>query len=144
MTGGRYATGTDVPVDRSQQEITKLFNRYDVSSYSFGLSPGYASVSFTFKDLPILVRIPIPLAPKQERVMNENNRMVQAKPRWEQEVKECWRALVLVLKANLEAVERQILSPEAAFLAYIETGGGRVIGDAVIPQIAERRKALEA
>ncbi len=56
-----------------------------------------------------------------------------AEPRWEQEVREAWRALLLLIKANLEAIERKITTPERAFMAFLVLPDGRDLGDAVLP-----------
>jgi hypothetical protein len=124
-----YAKGTTVTVAKSQQEVASIFTRYGVRVFSLGQELDRAVVSFTITrhnhpDLPIRVGIPLPK-------MGTNVRD------HDQAVRECWRALVLLLKANLEAVERSIVSPEQAFLAYI-TDGERVVGDVLIPQIQSR------
>ncbi|GAG36103.1 unnamed protein product [marine sediment metagenome] len=46
-----------------------------------------------------------------------------------------WRALSLVIKAKLEAVESGISIFEEEFLAHIVLPDGRTIGDFMIPQI---------
>jgi len=138
-----YAKGTDVSVDRSQQEIVRLFHRYKVDTYAFGAEPGKASVMFQIGETPIRVGIPVPPRPANDKELNpETGRWVQTMPRWEQDVKECWRALVLLLKANLEAVEREIVTVEQAFMAYLVTGDGRTVGDIVLPQYLEARGQL--
>lgn len=129
-----YARGTAVEVSASQQEIARTLARYKVDTYTFGQRPGAAGVSFTIKDLPVRMEVPIPARPTQQRVMNhETGRTVLAEPRWEQNVRECWRALLLLIKANLEAVERGIVTPERAFMAYLVLPGGQDLGDAVLP-----------
>jgi hypothetical protein len=117
-----YAKGTTVTVAKSQQEVASIFTRYGVRVFSLGQELDRAVVSFTITrhnhpDLPIRVGIPLPK-------MGTNVRD------HDQAVRECWRALVL-------AVERSIVSPEQAFLAYI-TDGERVVGDVLIPQIQSR------
>lgn len=138
-----YAKGTDVGVDRSQQEIVQLLRRYKVDTYGFGVETGRASVTFHLKGVPIRVGIPLPTRPERPKMVNPaTGRMVDAITRWEQEVKEAWRALVLLLKANLEAVERGIVSVEQAFMAYLVTGDGRTVGELVLPQYLEHRAQL--
>ena len=49
-----------------------------------------------------------------------------------------WRALALVIKAKLEAVESGIAVFEDEFMAYIVLPGGEeTVGDFMRPQIAE-------
>lgn len=144
MTGGRYAQGTEVPVDRSQQEIVRLFHRYRIDTYAFGAERGRASVAFEFQDMPIRVGIPVPTRPGAQKVRNpQTGRMVDAYARWEQEVKECWRALVLLLKANLEAVERGIVTVAEAFMAYLVAADGtQTLGEIFLPTYLEQRAQL--
>jgi len=141
MTGtGRYAQGTDVPVDRSQQEVAGLFRRYKIDTYAFGAERGRASVGFEFKGLPVRIGIPLPPRPEHAKMRNpETGRMIDANARWEQEVKESWRALVLLLKANLEAVERGIVTVEQAFMAYL-VAGDTTLGEMVLPRYLEQRE----
>lgn len=129
-----YAKGTAVEVSASQQEIARTLARYKVDTYTFGQRPGAAGVSFTIKTLPIRMEVPIPPRPTQEKVMNrETGRMILAEPRWEQNVRECWRALLLLIKANLEAIERGIVTAERAFMAYLVLPSGQDLGDTVLP-----------
>jgi hypothetical protein len=48
-----------------------------------------------------------------------------------------WRALVLVLKAKLEAVASGISTLEAEFLANVVMQDGRTIGAAILPRLTE-------
>lgn len=129
-----YARGTTVEVSSSQQEIARTLQRYKIETYSFGQSPGQALVMFQVKLLPVRISVPLPERPNQAKVINkESGRMVLAEPRWEQEVREAWRALLLLIKANLEAVERGITTAERAFMAYLVLPGGQTLGDAVLP-----------
>ena len=54
----------------------------------------------------------------------------------EQAVRQKWRALALVVKAKLEAVESGITSFEEEFLAHILLPDGSTVGGTMIPQIA--------
>lgn len=131
-----YASGTDVTVDRSQQELVKILHRYGVETYQFGATPGKASIFFEVNTLPVLISIPVPSRPLHPKMKNPTTgRMVDAMSRWDQEVREAWRACVLLVKANLEAVERGIVSVEQAFMAYLVGDDGKTtLGDVVLPQ----------
>ena len=142
-----YAKGTTVEVSASQQEIARTLARYKVDTYTFGQRPGAAGVSFQIGVLPIRMEVPLPPRPTQQRIMNKDTgRMVLAEPRWEQEIREAWRSLLLLIKANLEAIERKITTPERAFMAYLVLPDGRDLGDAVLPAFRAllRRRAAGA
>lgn len=56
---------------------------------------------------------------------------------WEQACRQRWRALLLVIKAKLEATECGISSFESEFMANIVLPDGTTAGDFMLPQIAE-------
>jgi hypothetical protein len=61
----------------------------------------------------------------------------QAERAWEQACRQRWRALLLCIKAKLEAVECEITTFEEEFMAHIVLPGGGTVGQHVLPQIAE-------
>jgi hypothetical protein len=138
-----YASGTTVNVAASQQEIAKTLHRYHVDTYSFGARPGMAMVEFALRDLPIRVAVPLPEKPAKQRGTNPaTGRVVDLWARWEQEVKECWRALLLLIKANLEAVDRGIIRAEQAFMAFLIAPNGQTVGEIVLPQFLESGRLM--
>ena len=56
---------------------------------------------------------------------------------WEQSCRQRWRALLLIIRAKLEAVESGITTLESEFLANILLPGGGTIGEWLAPQIDE-------
>jgi hypothetical protein len=54
---------------------------------------------------------------------------------WEQATRQRWRALLLVIKAKLEAVESGITDFESEFLAHIILPNGATVGMWMTPQI---------
>jgi hypothetical protein len=59
----------------------------------------------------------------------------EAERLWEQAYRQRWRALALVIKAKLEAVEAGITEFQAEFLAHIVLPGGETVGDWMRPQL---------
>lgn len=53
----------------------------------------------------------------------------KARAKWEQACRASWRALLLVVKAKLEAVEAGIVTFEDEFLAYTMKPDGETIGE---------------
>lgn len=144
-----YASGTTVTVERSQQEIAATLTRYGVDTYTFGARPGLALVEFVLADMPIRLAIPLPAKPDQQKGKSvKTGRTIDLHKAWEQDVREAWRALLLFLKANLEAVDRGVIAAEQAFMAFLLTPDGRTVGDAVLPAYREAltsgRLAIEA
>jgi hypothetical protein len=61
----------------------------------------------------------------------------EAEKAWEQVCRQKWRALALVVKAKLEAVESGITTFEEEFLAHIVLPDGRTFGAWARPQLNE-------
>jgi hypothetical protein len=55
----------------------------------------------------------------------------------DQATRSAWRALLLVIKAKLEAVETGITTFEDEFLAHLVLPNGQTVGEWAIPMIAE-------
>jgi len=61
----------------------------------------------------------------------------QAEAEWEKACRQRWRALVLILKAKLEAVESEIADFETEFLGHIVLPNGQTVGDHMVPQVEQ-------
>ena len=83
--------------------------------------------------------VPLPDRNAREFVFHSRGRRTQeaARKAWEQAVHQRWRALALVIKAKLEAVETQISEFEQEFMASIVMPDGQTVADHVLPCIAE-------
>ena len=56
---------------------------------------------------------------------------------WEQECRARWRALLLVIKAKLEAVESGITTFETEFLPCTVLPGGATVAEEIAPRVRE-------
>ena len=56
---------------------------------------------------------------------------------WEQACSQRWRALLLIIRAKLEAVESGITTPESEFLANIVLPDGGTVGQWLVPLVDE-------
>lgn len=128
-----FARNTEVPVERSRAEIEGLLVKYGASEFHSGWMVNAAQVGFRLKDLYIRFVLPIPtkgdpkFKSKTIRVAGRQKLKhftdAQAERLREQEVKSRWRALALVVKAKLEAVECGISTLENEFMAFIVLPG---------------------
>lgn len=133
MSTRRYAEGTEVSVEKSQSEIRALITRYGASHFAYMEGNGEAKVAFQVRDRRILFRVPLPSrdsplfkrSPAGRKVYGPDE---QAKA-WEMACRRQWRALALVIKAKLEAVQSGIVTFEDEFLAYTLKPDGETIGD---------------
>jgi len=67
---------------------------------------------------------------RQKRLVLQTE--LQANKAWDQELRQRWRALLLVVKAKLEAVECGISTLEQEFLAFIVLPGDQTVGEWMI------------
>ena len=95
------------------------------------------------------VRFVLPMPDKGERRFTHHSKGARtpdaALKQWEQACRQRWRALALVIKAKLEAVESGISIFEDEFMANIVLPGGRTVSEEVRPRIAEAKgQSLDA
>ncbi|MFH1553549.1 MAG: hypothetical protein ABII76_01605 [Pseudomonadota bacterium] len=134
----RYAANTDVPSDRSRSEIEKILTRYGATSFAYMNAPGRAVIAFEAQERRVVFTLPLP--DKAAREFTHHSRGLRAPPAaneaWEQACRQRWRALALVIKAKLEAIECGITSFENEFLAHIQLPDGQTVGEHLKDRIA--------
>ncbi len=152
----RYAEGTSVSVDRSRAEVERTLERFGATTFGYAwdrreeahcsrckapAAPScrerhqynvtdeireYAMLSFKLRDRAIRLDVPMP-----------TQREVGTKANLEVRTRERWRAIALIVKAKLQAVEAGVDTIETAFLANVVTGDGRTVGQILIPRMSE-------
>jgi hypothetical protein len=122
-----FAENTDVPVERTKIEIERLVvDKHKAEAYMTGHQTNPPRVVIQFKMRDRIVRFELPV-PTPDGRRNEKQLAQATRTRW--------RALLLIIKAKLEAVENGVTTFEEEFLAHIVMPGDRTIGQYVIPQI---------
>lgn len=134
-----YAENTKVSVARSKAEIEDLLNRYGASSFASGWERDSAVIGFVLNERAIRFRLPLPLKDSFRQKMKygklkevSDNEMFSE---WEQACRTKWRALMLCIKAKLEACSSGITTLEDEFLAHFVVKGGKTIGETLLPQL---------
>jgi len=125
----RYAADTSVPMDRSISEIRTTVRRYGASEFAHMESDTQAAITFTMRGRRILFRLVMPSPEAPEFTQTERGKVrssLVAEAAWEQACRSRWRALALVIKAKLEAVEVGIVVFEDEFLANTVPPGASV------------------
>lgn len=137
---GRYAANTSVSVGKSKEDIENTLRRYKAKNFgSFERDEeGYAAVCFDVSEMTVLLKVPLPSREDFDTTSTgrERNESSAAKA-YEQEVRQRWRALLLAIKAKLEAVETGISTLEQEFLAFFIVKGGQTLGEVLIPQLPQ-------
>lgn len=137
----RYAENTSVSSDKSRAEIEKTLTRYGADGFMYGWGETEAGqvavVAFRMCNRQVKFNLPLPNRVEFARTP-ERGRQRSAAQRdaaYEKAVRQRWRALALVVKAKLEAVETGITCFDDEFMAHIVLPDGQRVGDWMAPQI---------
>jgi hypothetical protein len=136
----RYAETTDVSVDRSKAEIEKMIGRHGARKFLSGWDEDAAFLMFELEGRRIRFLLRIPNPNSDEYRLTDTGRLRSDSVRrqaYEQAVRQRWRALGLVIRAKLEAVELGITTVEEEFLAHIMLPNGQSVGEEILPRVAE-------
>jgi hypothetical protein len=138
---GTYAIQTSVSVEKSRGEIEKTLSRYGATAFMYGWNEGGAIIQFAAHGrlVKFILRLPDKDADEFRLTPAGRSRRTDADAEraWEQACRQKWRALALVVKAKLEAVDAGIAIFEDEFLAYTVLPGGETVGAWLQPQINE-------
>jgi len=135
MTRRMYAEDTKVPVEKSRVEIERLLSHYGAGSFMYSQQPKGYVLAFELRDRIMRFVLHRNVAPSETRGRKT------AEERAAQENRRRWRALVLILKAKLEAVHSGIVTMEEEFLPYMQMKDGRTVAEWAVTEI---QPALEA
>lgn len=139
----RYTENTKVSIESTRQEIEDFLRRKGATN--FGCIRNMTCdrwFSLSFKR-DRFVRFVIPLSSSSDRKFNTTPsgkylRTAESKRKaWEQDCKQRWRALLLYIKAKMEAVEIGISHFDEEFLAHIILPDGQTVAEVIAPAIEE-------
>lgn len=141
----RYAENTSVSVSSSKAEIERLIERYGASGFMSGWDATRAVIAFAMNDRQVKFVLPMPA--RDERRFTHHSRGLRtadaALKGWEQACRQRWRALALVIKAKMEAIESGISEFDDEFMAHIVLPNGRTVSEEAKPLIAHAYKTKE-
>src|SRR5215831_5864853 len=108
----RYAATTEVPSDRSRAEIERTLQRYGADQFMYGWETRQAVIAFRAHGKQVRFELPLPDRRAREFTHTPGRQVLRSdgaqQEAYEQAVRQRWRALALVIKAKLEAVEAGI------------------------------------
>lgn len=137
----QYASKTTVSVEKSRSEIERLLSRYGADQFISGWNVDKAVIGFTMEQRQIKFLLPLPDRSDPDFTEYKRGYTVHkrtedaAYKKWEQACRQRWRALTLVIKAKLEAVESGISEFEDEFMANIVMPNGQTVGQMTKPAI---------
>ena len=135
-----YAEGTGVPVEKSKAEIERLLTRYGADQFVSGWSQNEARIQFRASGRMVRFTLVMPDPTNKEFTRHPRYKWQErskdaAKKAYDQEVRRRWRAVALVVKAKLEAVNTGITTFEEEFMAHIVMPDGKTVGQHAAPMI---------
>jgi hypothetical protein len=133
-----YAAGTDVSPDRSRAEIERTLQRYGATGFLYGWKNDQAMLGFEMAGRQLRFHMALPDRQSdafQKTPTGKRRTANSAQEAFEQATRQRWRALALVIKAKLEAVESGIATFEEEFLAHIVLPDGQTVGQWMLPQV---------
>lgn len=134
-----YAEKTSVSVAKTKADIEELVQKYGADQFISGFKDNIAIVGFSLADRQVRFVLPLPDKAKFLYTPGRGQRRTDdaARAAWEQACRSKWRALYLVIKAKLEAVDAGISTFEREFLADIVLPDGQTAGDWIHPQLEQ-------
>lgn len=144
---GRYAEGTTVDPERSQQEISGLLRKYGADGFAYGWEAAAAMVTFRAHERTVRFVLSLPTDWRDFQWAGNGPRRrqrteAQSRAALEAETKRLWRCLALAIKAKLEVVESGIATFEDEFLAHVVLPDGSTVGDRIKPEIQKAYDGL--
>lgn len=140
MPSGRFAESTSVSPEKSQADISETLRKYGASGFMYGWEGRQAMIAFAAHGRRIRFLLPLPDPDGDEFALTPTGRLrtdSAAREAYEQALRTRWRALLLAIKAKLEAVETGITTFEEEFLAHILLPDDSSVADHLLPRIEE-------
>jgi hypothetical protein len=141
----RYAEHTSVSVEKSKATIETLLAQHGADDIFTGISRAQciAFVAFVIDERQVKLMLPLPdinaIPRKRHRrgdgACLEDRTDDQISKEWEQQCRQRWRALLLVVRGKLEMIEIGASSVDREFLADFAMRDGRVLWQAIAPQL---------
>ena len=141
-----YARNTTVSDIRTRNEIEETLERYGADGFAYATQGNLATVIFAMENRRIHFVLELP-DPQDFRYTNhspprERSQKAQ-RDTYDQACRQRWRALLLVIKAKLEAVTAGISTIETEFLANIVLPDNTTAGEWMLPQIDQAYRTGE-
>lgn len=132
----QFASKTTVSSYKSREEIERTLEKYGADQFYYGKEKTASHLAFRMNNRNIKFILPMPDRDSfAETPKGKIRTDASQEKEYEQAVRQKWRALALVIKAKLEAIESGITEFEDEFLAHIMLPDGSTAGDYMRPQI---------
>jgi hypothetical protein len=138
----KFAEGTGVAADKTRLEIERVLTRYGAEQFMSGWKAGSSVLAFVVGGRQIRFILPLPaeeeFATRQAGARGTVVRTdAQRAEAHKSEINRRWRALALIIKAKLEAVESGIVTFEDEFLPHTVLPNGQTASEWMQPQVEQ-------
>jgi hypothetical protein len=135
-TMSQFANSTTVSPEKTQQEIRETLRRYGAGKFGIMEEDDKAHVMFEYDNLMIQLTISLPSKKEFETTdRGRSRKSASVTEAHNQAIRQRWRALLLAIKAKLEAIECGISTIEKEFMAFMIMPDGMSLGDHIIPEL---------
>jgi hypothetical protein len=140
-----YAKETVVPIEKTQAEIRAVLTKYGATAFAYMDDQTKAAIQFEAagRRIRFLLVMPDPDGKEFKHPAYRRGKLKTweilpeeaSRKKWEQACRQRWRALLLTIKAKLEAAAAGIETFEEAFMPHIVMPDGKTLSQHVTPQI---------
>lgn len=136
-----YAKNTEVSSSTSRAEIDRTLQRFGASAFMYGWEGRKAVIGFEIGGRRYRMVMTMPDR-EDDRFLRTPSRGYirspeEAEKAWEQECREYWRALAVLIKGILAAAEVGIITVEVALQPFAVLPNGQTVGEWMAPQIEQ-------
>jgi hypothetical protein len=144
MAERKFAQGTKITSEKSENEIRNTLKKFGATKYAFYEDEATIGFAFDYEGRRVRISLQLPDPEADDFVYSwrgysrhERTKELKLKS-WQQECNRRWRALVLTVKAKLVSVNEGIRTFEQEFLYDIVIPNtNQTIGDWIAPQIEQ-------
>ena len=135
-----YAAGTSVSAEKSRAEIDTLLSKHGATQRGIQVddAANMAIVAFVVSGLKYRIDVPLPkeeqpdVRPKGWYGWDDERRRLFVRKQLDQTARERWRAIVLLLKAKLEAVRLGLTTIDREFAADLVLPNGKTVHESLL------------
>ena len=133
-----YAAQTRVPISRTKTDIEELLGKHGATSFAYATEGDLSLVAFSMSGRRVQITLMMLSIDDYARTAHKARQTAATqRSAWEQACRQRWRALLLIIRAELEAVESRTTTLESEFLADIVLPDGGTVGRWLAPQVEE-------
>ena len=133
-----YAARTRVPISRTKTDIEEQLAKHVANGFAYATEGDRSLAAFSMSGRRVQIILLMPLVDDCTSTAHNVRRTSGAQRSvWEQACRQRWWALLLIIRAKLEAVESGITTLESEFLANIVLPDGGTLGQWLAPQVEE-------